>query len=28
MPDVSEAIEGLLDSLDLNRFPSLARIVE
>ncbi len=28
MPDVSEAIQGLLESLDLNRFPSLARIVE
>lgn len=27
MPDVSEAIKGLLESLDLNRFPSLARIV-
>ncbi len=27
MPDFSEAVQGLLDSLDLNRFPSLARIV-
>jgi hypothetical protein len=28
MPDVSEAIQDLLGRLDLNRFPSLARIVE
>lgn len=28
MPDVSQAIQDLLERLDLNRFPSLARIVE
>ena len=28
MPDVSEALQDLLDRLDLNRFPSVSRIVE